>query len=341
MLSLRLMSIPDVESEAATADHRRRYGFRAREPRALVPVWWLLGLLVLAEALHEIFGVGSPNAVFGLGIQGFLLVAATILCLARGVFGHNGRPWLWIGAGLGCWAVGTVAWDVFYSSDPNPPYPSFADVLWLAWYPLIGWGMLQLINERVERFELHRWMDGLAVMLVVITPAVALIVQPVAEHTTDDGLAAVVDFSYPILDVLMVGGVLGVCGLLGWRPGRTWVLLGIGCVLIALADGVFSVQQARGGLIGGDYDFLWSGGALLVAAAAWASAPGEGTDVEVYGWRAILLPVAAQLCAAGIQVYALFFSIGRSERLVTLIVLVVATVQVVISRPRPPSQDTP
>jgi hypothetical protein len=36
------------------------------------------------------------------------------------------------------------------------------------------------------------------------------------------------------------------------------------------------------------------------------------------------------------RVYALFHEIGSSERLVTLIVLVVATVQIVISRPRAP-----
>jgi hypothetical protein len=97
------------------------------------------------------------------------------------------------------------------------------------------------------------------------------------------------------------------------------------------------VQQARGDLVGGDYNFLWSVGALLIAAAAWASRPEDVERQEIYGWRAIVLPVAAQLCAAVIQVYALFHEIGRSERLVTLIVLVVATVQIVISRPRAPS----
>jgi hypothetical protein len=140
--------------------------------------------------------------------------------------------------------------------------------------------------------------------------------------------------------VLLVGGILGVCGLLGWRPGRTWILLGLGCALIALADGFFSVQQARGSLVEGDYSFLWSAGALLIAAAAWAGRPADDLRREVYGWRAIVLPVAAQLCAAGIQVYALFHEIGRSERLVTLIVLIVATVQIVISRPRAPSGDS-
>jgi hypothetical protein len=197
--------------------------------------------------------------------------------------------------------------------------------------------MMLLVRQRVKRFELHRWMDGLAVMLVVMAPAVALIVQPVAEHSSDGGVATLVDFSYPILDVLMVGGVLGVCGLLGWRPSRARVLLGLGCVLSALADGAFSVQQARGGLVGGNYDFLWSTGALLMAGAAWTFTSPSETHGEVFGWRAIALPVAAQLFAAGIQVCALFYDSGGSERLVTLIVLVIAVVQILISRPRPPS----
>jgi hypothetical protein len=309
-----------------------------RQPEVLVPLWWLLGLLCLAEALHELLGLGLPDDVFGTGLQAALQVAAAVLCLARVAYEPRGaRAWLWIGAGLGCWALGTVLWDLLYSADHAPPYPTVADALWLAWYPLTVVGMAVLIHERVRRFELHRWMDGLAVMLVVMTPAVALIVQPEAASSADNGLATIVDFSYPILDVLLVGGVLGVCGLLGWRPGRTWVLLGLGCAVIASADGLFSVQQARGSPVEGDYGFLWSAGALLIAGAAWASTPADESRREVYGWRAIVLPVAAQLCAAGIQAYALFHEIGSSERLVTLIVLVVATVQIVISRPRAPS----
>jgi hypothetical protein len=331
------MSGPTVAQGRSIEDTPPRPATGIRQPTVLVPVWWLLGSLCVVEALHELTGIGGPDAVLGIGMEAFLVSAAAAICLARVIFEPQGRaPWLWIGSGLACWAVGTVFWDVVYSGDAHAPYPSVADALWLAWYPITVIGLALLVRERVRHFELHRWMDGVAVVLVVLTPAVALIVQPVAARSADGGLTTVVDFTYPILDVLMVGGLLGVCGLLAWRPGRIWTLLALGCSLIALADGIFSVQQARGALVDGNFEFLWSAGALLIAAAAWASRPDDADPPEVYGWRAIVLPVAAQLCAAAIQVYGLFHEIGSSERLVTLIVLVVATVQIIISRPRKP-----
>jgi len=62
-----------------------------RQPEVLVPLWWLLGLLCLAEALHELIGLGSPDDVFGLGIGAALQVAAAILCLARVAYEPRGR----------------------------------------------------------------------------------------------------------------------------------------------------------------------------------------------------------------------------------------------------------
>ena len=71
-------------------------------------------------------------------------------------------------------------------------------------------------------------MDGLAVTLLVLAVGFALVIQPVTNHTRQGTLATVVAFSYPILDVLLMGAILGVYGLLGWRPDRTWVCIGLG-----------------------------------------------------------------------------------------------------------------
>ena len=47
----------------------------------------------------------------------------------------------------------------------------------------------------------------------------------------------------------------------------------------------------------------------------------------------------AQGLAAGIQVYAIFEPVGKSERIVTLAALAVASVQIILSRPRAPKVE--
>jgi hypothetical protein len=72
----------------------------------------------------------------------------------------------------------------------------------------------------------------------------------------------------------------------------------------------------------------------MVAFAAWQARPGRLAPKEVSGWPAIALPLAAQALAAMIQVYGFFYEIHRIERILTVIVLLIAMVQIVVTRPR-------
>jgi hypothetical protein len=86
---------------------------------------------------------------------------------------------------------------------------------------------------------------------------------------------------------------------------------------------------------GDRYDYLWTLGALLIAYAAWVPTPRAGSDhLAVTGMRAVALALIAQVLAIGIQVYAVFHEVGRSERVVTILVLVVASAQIILTRPR-------
>ena len=67
--------------------------------------------------------------------------------------------------------------------------------------------------------------------------------------------------------------------------------------------------------------------------------PGRLERREVTGWRAIALALAAQVLAISLQTYAFFHEVPRSERILTVIVLVIATIQIVVSRPRPRSDS--
>jgi hypothetical protein len=306
-------------------------------PLPLTFVWLILGVLTVLEAINDIFGVG-PDWLFDNWIHNAILGACAALVLARASFEPVARKaWLAFGTALLLWFLGSAAWSVFYAGNPNPPYPSFADVPWLAWYPLIAVGIFYLIRVRVPQFELHRWMDGIAVTLLVLAVGFALVIQPAAEHKTVGSLATFVVFLYPVLDVLLIGAILGVYGLLGWRPDTMWFLIGLAVVSTSVADAVFAVQEAeaRAVVSGNSYNFIWTVGALLLALAAWSRAPEADEDpVAVVGMRAIALALFAQALAIGIQIYAIFHEVGKSERLVTIVVLVVASVQIILTRPR-------
>ncbi|MGH9092411.1 MAG: hypothetical protein ACRDZR_13710 [Acidimicrobiales bacterium] len=307
-------------------------------PRGLAFAWAGLVVLVTLEAISEIFGLEGPQSLYELWFHDIVLIGSAALIFARAAYEPKGRSaWLAFGTAGALWAAGSVGWNLAYGGVAHPPYPSFADVLWLLWYPFMALGIFNLIRVRLPNFELHRWMDGIAVTLMVLIVGFTLVVQPVVSQTRQTALASVVDFSYPVLDILLMGAILGVYGLLGWHPDRMWALIGAGTLLCTVADAVFAIQQERGIADDNHYDFVWTLGALVLAYAAWARAPGRRTGRErerVTGMRAIALPLLAQALAAGIQVYAIFEPVGKSERVVTLVALVVTSVQIILTRPR-------
>jgi hypothetical protein len=302
-------------------------------------IWPLLGIAVLLYAAHEDLGLGGSgtDTFFKQWVNDGLLWAAAAGCLAGALRSTKSRvAWILVAVALASWAIGDTIWSVRFNDVTNPPLTSISDVFWLSWYPLVIAALALLVRDRVPAFELHRWIDGVVVMLIVATPWVALFLEPVSEHASASALADAVDFAYPLGDAVVFGATLGVFALMGWRPGRMWLILGLGLTATGVADAIYSVQALGHSFHqGGVYDAVWAGGAVLVAYAAWQPHPGRLEAREVTGWPAIALPLAAQALAAAIQVYGFFHEIPRSERVLTLIVLLIAMVQIVVTRPRP------
>jgi hypothetical protein len=300
-------------------------------------IWSLLALLVAAWAAHEGFGFGGAGTddLFRVWIADLVLWAAAALCVGGALSERRGRTaWALMGIGIACWALGDTVWSLRFEHSAIPA-TSISDVFWLAWYPFAIIALALLVRDRVPRFELHRWIDGVVVMLIVATPLVALFIQPISERSAATPGAEAIELTYVLLDTVILGAVIGVYGLMGWRPGRMWLLLGLGLSVLALGDCVYSVQVlAHNYHVGGEFDVTWAAGALVVAYAAWEPHPGQIELRPVYGWRAIALPVAAQTLAIGLQIYAYFHEVPSSERLLTVLVLLIAVVQIVVTRPR-------
>ncbi len=306
-----------------------------RQPVWLRGAWIGVGTAAAVLAVHGVTGFGGERIHDFLDnwLSDLAVWLTALVCLVGAGRAERSRAaWFLIGAALISWAIGDTIWSV--RGDPAA-VASISDLFWLAWYPLLIAALVLLVRDRVPAFELHRWIDGVVVMLLVATPWVALFLQPAAQNSNASTVAEVVDFAYPLGDAIIVGATLGVMALMGWRPGRMWIALGVGFAALGVADAVYSVDAlGHSYSMETTFDALWLAGIALIAYAAWLPHPGRLEPVTVTGWRAIALPVTAQILALSLQVYALFFEVPRSERIFTIVVLLIATVQIIVTRPR-------
>ena len=264
----------------------------------------LTGLGLLAFAAHTAFGLASPGLdnLFDKYVYCGLIIAAGLLCVTRGVvFREERAAWLVMGAGLMAWAAGEVSWAVLVADDPDPPYPSLADVLYLSFYPASYTSLLLLARSRTDSFRSSLWLDGAIAGLTVAAVIATLAFQPIVDATSGGAAEIAVNLAYPVGDLLLLGLVVAVFGLNGWRPDPVWLVLGGGLALTAVADGFYLVQSATDSYVEGTLlDLAWPTSALLVAAAAWQPVRKK---ITIHDWLIIAVPAGCGLVAVQLLVY--------------------------------------
>ena len=325
----------------------RRFG-RPHSWPIPVPVL-ALGLVLLVgvvvEAIHELTvhpGASAADPFIDDWLHDLLILTSAGVCGA-GAARHkrDGRAWTCIALALLCIGLSEITWDVLYTHVDAAaiPYPNFADVFDLISYPLFLAGLVLIIRRRVPRIEVHRWLDGVVIVLVVAAPMVALVLDPVLRRAPPDLPGQIVTLAYPFGDLVLLGTLLGALPMMSWRVDASWFLLGVGLICLTVGDAAYAGAALEDAYHNGPFDFLWSAGSVAIAWAAWFPSAETRPPSEVFGWRAIVLPLGAQLFAVATQALAYFVQLPPSERLLTLVILVIGAAQIVISRPRRPAPE--
>ena len=264
----------------------------------------LTGLGVLAYAAHVAFGLGSPGLddLFQDWIYCGISLGAGTMCVVRGLAVRRERAaWLVMGAGLFAWAGGDITWTLMLANDPNPPYPSLSDFLYLAFYPASYVALLMVARSRTDSFRSSLWLDGAIAGLTVAAVIATLFFEPIVNATSGSPTVVAVNLAYPVGDMLLMGLVVAIFGLNGWRLDPVWLLLGGGLALSALADGVYLVQTAKGTYVEGTIvDAAWPASVFLVALAAWQS---PRKKIAIPDWVIMAVPVGCGLVAVQLLVY--------------------------------------
>jgi hypothetical protein len=308
-----------------------------RTPRIVAAALFVLYLLGAVLAGNELLGWGESNArltsFITEDVNNFMFVGAALLTGWRAWrFVAERLAWACMAAALGLYGLGDIVWSTWFADTDSPV--TIADALYLAFTPLAFAAIVLLVRSRISRFELDRWIDGVAAALLVSAPAVVLILAPTAQASHGSWLTKAVSIAYPLVDIILLGAVVGVFALAGWSPGRAWVALALGLSCFVAADSFYSVENIRGDYhLGSGYEVLWPLAGVLLATAAWLR-PVRHDEVHTWGWRAIALPM---LCQVAPMVLMFLKHEPASEQLLMSAVLAIVLVQLVVSRPRRPA----
>ncbi len=286
-------------------------------------------LLVMLHDWIDIGGNGADHFANG-PLYDAVIASAGVACLLRAHgAGRERAAWMTIAAAIFSWAAAEIYWTVAILDNPAPPYPSPADIGYLAFYPLAAAGVCLLVRARAEELDWRLWMDGLIAGLGTAALGAALVFEFVADHATGTAVEVATTLAYPLGDIVLLALVVGIVALTRWRPGRTWSLLLAGLATMAAADVAYTLQWANGSLPGGDWvEPIYLLSAALLGAEAWQPQadtiqPGARFD----GWRELMVP--AFFAAVMIALFAMqYFS--HASGLTT--VLWTATMIAVIAR---------
>ena len=271
-----------------------------------------MGLGVIFELLRAATGVGGTalDSLTENWVYMAVEFVAIGVCAARVVRCRDHcRAWGLMALALGCWSVGDLLWAVWLDGVSDPPFPSAADVSYLFMYPAMYGALMLLIRSRLRHAATSQWLDGGVVALAVGAVAAAVVFSDVLASTHGRFVAEAVTVAYPVGDFILLMFVAVAYTLADWRPGRDWLVLGAGVILMAAGD-IMNVDQVAGGvyvdstLLNAIYLTSFS----LLATAAWVPSHRAARETREAP-HTILLTLAAAAVALILLVVAAFATI--------------------------------
>jgi diguanylate cyclase (GGDEF)-like protein len=298
--------------------------------RAILAVLLLGGTAIVALYHWAGIGAGLHLAIGGV-LYDAVVLGAGFACLVRASsYGRERAAWTLIGLAILSWGAAEVYWTAAIEGNAAAPYPSPADIGYLAFYPLAYAGLAILVRARAKQLNWRLWMDGAIAGLGTAALGTAFVFDFVAASTEGTPLQIATTLAYPLGDIVMVALVVGVVALTGWRPGRTWSLLLAGLSALVVADLAYTLQTFQESLPpGGWIDPIYLIAAVCLGAVVWqpAEAAVISSPADGGGRRDLIVPVAFAAVMIGLFAMQYFSATSGIST-----ILWVATITAVIVR---------
>jgi signal transduction histidine kinase len=228
---------------------------------------WAVCLTAGSLAVAVYVAVTLSSLWDGVAYAGFGLAAVVVIVIGvRIKRPRAASAWYLIALSQLLFVTGDVIWTTFDVLHIDP-WPSIADVSYLAGYPVLAAGLLRLTRARRDTGDRRALIDASIVTLGLGLLGWIFLIDPYF-HQGLSVLELAISIAYPLGDLLVLAVV---ARLLTGGVSRTPAFGFVATSLIALlvADLVYGVQQFGSGYeIGGWLDGFWLMSYLLLAVAA-------------------------------------------------------------------------
>ena len=204
-------------------------------------------------------------------------VAAFRVASRPGLDAAQQRSWRRLSLAFSCWWAGDVMWFVYEVLFHQAPFPSPADIGYLAFYPCAAWALLSFPSAARRRSDWTKLgLDAATVLLCAAMGLWYLVLGPTVHNHPSQGLALVLNIAYPIGDMLVLFGVVVTVMRRTTATDLALRVLVAGVASLVIADVAFAHFSLAGDYEGGIPDAFWTAAwCLFFLAAKAAMLPGD------------------------------------------------------------------
>jgi diguanylate cyclase (GGDEF)-like protein/PAS domain S-box-containing protein len=275
------------------------------------------------------------------------LAMSSVGAIVAGVLVHrpsHSIPWWLLAIALTLFAAGDAIYIILTTMlGQDNPFPSLADVFYLAMYPIAAAGLVILIRRRTGGRDRGSVLDALSVTTALALLSWIFLIDPYVRDGSLTWVERAVSIAYPLGDVLIVATLARLLITAGGNRAAT--LLGVGTASLLASDVGYGLEQLSGAYtVGNPYDFGWAlfyatwGAAALHPSMAELTVPVRGPSAEMSIPRIALLMAVSLVAPGALLADSLSGDVQNGPMIATssavLFLLVLARLAGVVSRHR-------
>ena len=154
------------------------------------------------------------------------------------------KAFLFFALGSGCLFVAEQIWQAYDHIWEGSPFPSEADIFYLASYPFFFVFLFQSLKPILNSISKNVWLFAIGLSIAFTIPSI------IAAHddiSGDEAFAVSIALAYPILaSVKLAPAIIGIMYLIKGEANFSWMLILFGFIIYSISDTFFLFAELDG-----------------------------------------------------------------------------------------------